>query len=337
MAWGLCLTATGLLGGCQLWGGSGGDAAGANPAEPGVGRAMPTESQTERLEEANTLKDAGDYQAAMATFREILAENPTVTTAYIGIGDIYMAQDDYANAEPAYARAARLEPRNFDAQYGHGLALQMLERFVEAIRAYQRALVIEPLSPEANLNMALSYMEIGEARSALTFAQQAVESDPEHGPAWVNLGAVYEQLGMYPEAIETYRTAMELIDPPSPELIMNLVNVLARAGRYQETIDAARTLNRIEPSANAWERIGWAHFRLKQYEQSAEAYRKAVELDPDHWPSWNGVGVNALNAWLLSKKRDKQARAEAAEALRRSLRINGDQQKTIALISTYRQ
>jgi len=317
------------LGGCD-WGGSRAD----RETGPDLSNGA-TDTQQTRLDEANEAKAAGDYTRAMALFREILAENPTVTTAYLGLGDIYMELKQYENAEPNYSRAARLEPRNFDAQYGHGLALQMLNRFVDAVKAYHRALVIRPDSADANLNMGTTYLQMGEPAMAESFARKAVEADPDNGPAWANLGTVYDQLGRYSEAIEAFRTAMELMEP-SQELRMNLVLALAKDQRYQETINAAETVNRIEPNPNAYERMGWAYFRLREYDLSQEAYRQAVEIDPNHWVSWNGIGVNALNQYLLSKKRDTAARDEAGEALRQSLRINPDQDKILQLVSTYR-
>ena len=294
-----------------------------------------TDEQQQRLTEAEAAKDAGDHEVALTIFQEILAENPTVTTAYLGVGEIYMIRQDYAKAEPAYSKAARLEPRNFDAQYGHGLALQMLERFLDAIRAYHRALTINPHSFSANLNMATSYLQIGDADSAVAFAQKAVELDPASGPARIQLGAVYEKVGRNPEAIEEYLTATELLDDPSPELMLNLVTVLAKEKRYREAINTAETLVDVAPSANAYERLGWAYFRLADYEQSIVAYRMGVELDANHWPSLNGVGVNALNSWLLSKKRDKEAAREAKDAFRASLRANPDQPKIIKLLTDY--
>ena len=65
------------------------------------------------------------------------------------------------------------------------------------------------------------------------------------------------------------------------------------------------------------------------------AYRSAVEIDPEHWQSLNGIGVNALNTWLLSKRRNDRSALEAREAFRRSLRVNPRQQKVIALLSNY--
>lgn len=292
----------------------------------------PTPEQQVKIEEAQAAKTEGNYDAALAMFQEILAENPTITVAYVGIGDIYMDTESYDRAEPAYSRAAKLEPRNFDAQFGHGLSLQMLNRFVEAVRAFQRALTIDPESLKANLAIATTYLQMDEAQSAVIFAEKSVQLDPANGSGRVNLGAAYEKVGRNADAIEQYFTAMELVDD-TPPLMMNLINVLSEERRYQEAVNAAENLIKIAPSANAYERLGWCYFRLSDYTRSLTAYREATKLDANHWQSYNGIGVNAINAWLLSKKRDTTAGNEAREAFRKSLRINPEQPKLVLLMS----
>jgi len=293
-----------------------------------------SDQQSDTLAEAQAALDRGEYDEAMRMFRSVLAENPTITTAYVGIGDIYMHEEDYERAEPVYARAARLEPRNFDAQYGHGRALQMLNRFVDAVRAYHRALTIQPDHPKANLNLATTYLQMDNPSSALIFAEKAVEVAPDNGAARVNLGAVYEQLGRNAEAIEHYLIALELIDDNAP-LMLNLINVLGKEQRYREAVNTGLTLVRVEPSANAYERLGWGYFRLNEFDNSINAYRAAVELDDRHWPSWSGIGVNALNAWLLSDRQDSASFTEARNAFRRSLQINSNQPRLVTLMSNY--
>ena len=299
-----------------------------------VTRNVPTEQQQQQLAEASNAKDAGNYDTALAMFQEILAENPTIATAHLGIGDIYIVKKDYEKAEPHYSLAAKLEPRNFDAQYGHGLALQMLNRLVEAVRAYHRALTIDPDSIKANLNLAITYLQMNEAQSAVTFAEKAVSLDPANGAARVNLGAAYEKVGRNKDAIDQYTAAMELVEN-TPPLMMNLINVLAAEKRYQEAANTAENLVKVEPSANAYERLGWCYFRLSLFDKSMDAYREAVKIDHNHWQSYNGIGVNAINTWLLSKKQNKDAAKEAQDAFRRSLRINPDQDKLITLMSNY--
>jgi tetratricopeptide (TPR) repeat protein len=297
--------------------------------------AMVSERQEQFLEDAQRAMAGGDYEVALSLFRELLAENPTITTAYLGIGQIHMERQDYTRAEPAYARAARLEPRNFDAQYGHGLALQMLGRLVEAVRAYHRALTIQPEHPKANLNIATTYLQMEQPRNAVVFAEKAVDVDPANGAARANLGAVYEQLGRSSDAIEHYLIAMELIEGDTTPLMMNLINVLGREQRYREAVNTAEHLVRIAPDANAYERLGWGYFRLGEYDRSIEAYRRATELDDRHWPSWTGVGVNALNTWLLSERQDEASFREARNAFRRSLQTNPDQPRLVTLMSNY--
>jgi tetratricopeptide (TPR) repeat protein len=325
MCW-LALAATALaLNGCTGMGFGG---------TPNVSQTATSEQQQQRLSDARAASDAGNYDQALSLFQQILAENPTITSAYLGIGDIYIVKQDYDRAEPAYARAARLEPRNFDAQYGHGLALQMLGRFVDAIRAYHRALTIDPENFNANLNIATTYLQMEQPEHAVTFAEKAVQANPQDGPARVNLGAAYERVGRNSDAVSQYEAAIELMEP-SPEVMMNLINALAKDQRYHEAVNTAEFLVRVEPTAPAYERLGWGYFKLADYQKSLDAYRKAVELDPNHWPALNGVGVNAINTWLVSKKADDTSAKEARRALRRSLQINPDQPKVVTLLSNY--
>ena len=301
----------------------------------GVRRAQVAEpSVHDRLAQAEAAERAGEYQLALAVFRQILARYPTVATAYIGIGEIYMIQHDYEAAEPVLARAARLEPRNFDAQFGHGRALQMLERFIEAVRAYHRALTIRPDSLDANQGIATTYIQLGEPSSALVFSEKAVEIDPASGPARVNLAAIYQDIGRTADAIRQYEAAVELMEP-TPPLLLSLIKALAQEKRYVDAKNTAEYLVKLDPSARAWERLGWCAFRLGDYQQSIESYRESVQVDPFYWPALNGIGCNALNTWLLSGKADSSAFLEAREALRRSLRANPDQQKVLSLLSQY--
>lgn len=66
-----------------------------------------------------------------------------------------------------------------------------------------------------------------------------------------------------------------------------------------------------------------------------ESYRRGVEIDPEFWPAMNGIGVNELNAWLRSGRKEIEAKVAAGEAFRSSLRVYPDQPKVIQLLTTY--
>lgn len=304
-----------------------------NTSSPNV-NAEPSAEQIDMLIDARAAGESGEYEKALAMFNDIIAENPTITSAYVGIADVHMAREDYEKAEPAYRRAARLEPGNYQAQFGHGRALQMLKRFMEAIRAYHRALVIRPDSFKANRNLASTYLELDQPDRALTFAKRAAQLKPDSASAHTNLGVVHTQLGEHKKAIEQFVTAMEL-DEPNEHLLINLIESLGKEKRYREAVNAALTLTRIAPSANAYERLGWAHFKVGEYDKSTQAYQKAVERDPQNWVAWRGVGVNALNEWVRSNKQDAEAGQQARQAFRKSLQINPKQPKVVRVMSNY--
>ncbi len=284
--------------------------------------------------EAGEQAASGNYDSALALFHDVLEDDPTSAPAYIGIGEVYIEQGSFSKAEPAFARAAKLEPRNFDAQFGHAVALQMLERFIDAVRAYHRSLTIDPDSPRANLNLATTYLQMNEPNHAIVFAEKAVEVDPGNGPAWVNLGVAYERVDRWADAAEAYVAASERMQP-TPELMVNLLNMLVRQKRYREVINVADTIQKLRADGSSLERKGWALFRLGEYEEAEEAYRAAVAIDEDEWRAYNGLGCTALNRWLLSDRTDEEARQEARDAFRTSLQLNIDQAKVIRLMLKY--
>ncbi len=322
-----------LASGCALFASKARESSAAESATA-KGPSSPTPTEEATLLRAAALESKGDLEGALALFHEILASNPRLPEAYIGLGDVRFAQRRFAEAEPSYRTAARLDPSDFGAQYGHGRTLQVLGRSAEAIGAYQRALAAQPRNAALNLNMATAYLSLGDARAAAIFAERSVEIDPRNGPARVNLGVAYERLGRPKDAIAQYQAALELM-PASPQLLTNLVNAFVSDHRCTEAVNTAIALTRMVAAPEAFERLGWAQFRAGQYDSSSAAYRQAVALDPAYWPAWNGVGVNALNKWLASEKRDSGAASEARSAFRASMRANPDQPKVLKLCTTY--
>lgn len=295
----------------------------------------PANAGQAHLQQAVMLLDSGSVEAALAEFEAAIAENPQLTVAYLGAADIYRQQGDYASAERRYGEAAKLEPRSFEAQYGHGLMLQLLGRAAEAVRAYLRALDIRPNDAEVNLNLATAYLQVGEARQALPFAQRAVELSPGSGPARVNLGAVYTALGMHDNAVVEYQQAAELMQL-TPPLLMNLADSLGRSGRHAEMASTLERLIQTDDSALARERLGAAYFHLRRFEDAIASFRRALEIDPEHYPGLNGIGVCYLNKYVASGYEDQESLRRAREALRHSLRIRPGQASVIDLLARYR-
>lgn len=286
------------------------------------------------VQRANLLASQGGSEEALELFERAIEINPRMTVAYLGAAEIYRESGDFQSALDRAETAVDLEPALFDAQFQKALALQLLDRLPEAVRTYLQALRLRPSDFEANLNLATTYLQLSEPAQARLYAEQAVRLQPDNGPARVNLGAVYAALDLHQAAVIEYQQAAELMALNS-ELLLNLADSLGQSGRYEEMAATLDQLLRIEDSAIARERLGSALFRLRRYDEALDQFEVAADLDPTHYPAWNGVGVCLLNRWLFSERADQNAHDRAIDALRRSLRLQSAQSRIIELIRRY--
>lgn len=299
--------------------------------------ARPRSREEASFAQAVQLHAAGDLQSALRELERAIAYNPQFTLAYLESGDIYMEMAQYEQAERQFALAVRNEPRNYMAQYRHAQVLHKLARLEESNRAYLRALSIRPSSFDANLGISTVLLEMGRVEQSLPYAQRAVRSEPPSGRARMHLGNVYAAIDRHEEAVVEYQQAAELMDAPTPGLLLNMAESLNQLQRYAEMVGALDQLVRIEPSAIAYERLGSGLFRLKRYDDALAAFASAAEQDPDHFPAYNGIAVCELNTYLWSSKTDGGARERAVNAMRQSLRIDSKQPRIVELLRRYNE
>lgn len=294
----------------------------------------PTETQVLDLIAAEQAGEAGNYAEAIKLFESLLAQNPTLTDAYLGLGGVQLQSGQLKPAERSFSRAARLEPGSFDAQFGHGSVLEALRQYSEAVRAYQRALAIRPTSVVANVGAAKTLLALGKPEAAVSFARTAAKLEPEDMAIRVGLADSLEASGQHGLAVKELEIAIELGEM-TDELLFRMVNGYIKTKRWQEAANTAEALVKISPSAPAYERLGRALFYLGDSEGSFNAYQNAIELDAEHWPSLNGLGVNALKSWLRSDRTDVEMANTARAALQQSLRTNPAQPKVVEILATY--
>lgn len=297
-------------------------------------QAEPLAKGLDSLHRGKLLKDQGLSDEALAQFLTAIEENPLLTSAYMEAGDVLEEKGNLPEAEKKFAKASELEPFNFLAQFKHAKILQELQQFTKAIQSYLRALQLRPDSFEGNNGLAATYLQAGEPREALPYAQRAVELNPEDYSARTTLGAIYAALNDHESAIVEYQQAAEMGEL-SPKLLINLAESYGKTRRYDEMVNTLDEVVRREPSAAAYERMGSGLFRLGRFDEALESFTKATELDKDHYPAFNGVGVCLLQRWLASGQTDKLARDEGLRALRRSLQIKKDQPRVLELVGRH--
>lgn len=98
----------------------------------------------QRLQDAQTLIDQDQIDAAEALLSALVAELPDFAEAWNRRAVLYFIQHRYLEAKADCQQVIELVPYHFGALHGLGLCHAALEEYEEAIQAFRRALVVQP-------------------------------------------------------------------------------------------------------------------------------------------------------------------------------------------------
>jgi tetratricopeptide (TPR) repeat protein len=293
------------------------------------------------LANAREYRALGQDDQALAALSLAIDENPKLTEAYMQMGDIYHDKGEYQKAVERFQTAVVLEPNNFKARYNQGLMQQLLGDPQRAVLTYLKALAIQPESFEANREIASAYLQLGEPETALPYAELATKINPESQPAWSNLAATYSLLQDYPKAIDAYRTANELGELADP-VLLGLADAHIRLGNYPRAINTLNSLifsrEGSEPTpglATAHERLGYALFKMRRYEDALDHYTNALATDASDVAALNGTGASYMTLYIEGGRENEYQKHQAVEAWRRSVQVMPEQPRIVDLLVRY--
>ncbi len=307
----------------------------ATTSEGGAAEAAASAGQPQ-AQKGELLLEQGLTDSALEAFNAALAINPNLVRAHLGVGNVYRVKGDLERAQASYQKAVQLSPNSFESRYYLALSLQLQDQLDAAVAEYLRAVAIDPQSFEANRDLASAYLQMAKAAEALPYAKKAVELRPEDQPAWSNLAAAHSLLAQWREAVEAYRQAIELGQAFEP-IALGLADAHLRMNNPALAINTLEALAQRRPSAVVYERLGFAHFKLRQFEAALANFRSALKLNADDTAALNGLGVSLMTLYVQSGRRpaDHPMRIEALSAWRRSVDRDPDQPRIIDLIARY--
>ncbi|MEM8781381.1 MAG: tetratricopeptide repeat protein [Planctomycetota bacterium] len=329
-ALGFGLATTAALTGCAPGSGS-------NLLNPSAtGQAVRQERAQERVQVAERLMEQGRLDAALAEFGLALEDNPDLIEAHLGMGDIYRQRGQPDIALRLFERAVEVDDRNSEAHYKVGLMNQVLGQVNDAIRAYLQALVLDPTATDANRDLGSAYVQAGRPDYAIAYAKKATELNPDDQAAWVNLAAVYNLLGEYNEALRSYRLATEL-GPLDDRVLLGLADTHLKLGNFQRAANTLESVIRARPTSTAYERLGYAEFKRRDFRTALQHYREAVKLNPRETAAHNGIGAVLVTYYIQGERKNRAQLEEALNAWRTSLRIRPQQPQIVNLLGRYQR
>jgi Tfp pilus assembly protein PilF len=125
--------------------------------------------------------------------------------------------------------------------------LQMKGQFDEAILNYKKSIDIFPTA-EAYTFLGWTYSFLGDIEKAIEECKNAISLDPDYGNPYNDIGAYLMQQGKFDEAITWLELALKAKHYDSPQFAhLNIGRVLESKGLWFEALDEYRTAIELSP------------------------------------------------------------------------------------------
>ncbi|MEN9755743.1 MAG: hypothetical protein RLZ07_2125 [Pseudomonadota bacterium] len=225
----------------------------------------------------------GDELASLIYLRLSHYLSPNHNLAAIAIADTYERLKQPQSANSAYALVETTSPLRLTADVQRALNLEQLGEKDEAVNLLKAAAAqakdeIEPLIALGNIYRARkSFAEAAETYSAAIAALG--QPTPGHWSLFYSRGIAFERLKRWPEAEADFRKALEL--SPDQPLVLNYLGYswVEQNTNLDEAFKMLRRAVDQQPTDGyIVDSLGWAYFRLGQYDKALQLLEKAVDL-----------------------------------------------------------
>ncbi|WP_168210394.1 tetratricopeptide repeat protein [Persicimonas caeni] len=256
---------------------------------------------------------SGQNITAVKYLKAAKSTDPTFAEPALYLGQLYHRQlSELDNAEQAYREALQRDPENAEIHYKLGAVLSDKSNHEMAAQQYQQAVQKAPNDAKSWFRLGLSQKKLGENAQAVESFMKSIranarmkmdEEDPG-GAAYHALGDLYTAYGFYDKALQVYDNG-----------VLNNGDVARLyAGR------------------------GVAQLKLKRFQEAANSFKKALELDPKHVSATfnlavahNELGehdaaIGVLETYLT--RSEDQVRRSAAQGLLQTLKSEKEKAAT---------
>jgi len=241
---------------------------------------------------------------------------------------LYQRSGLHEEAVRSFKQLVKLAPNSAEYYFPLAESQLYLGRNKEALQSFEKAEEIIGGSPELTMQKHRLYLELGQSEKAIEELKSLISNRPKDVAIWGILAELYEEIGEVQKALETYERILE-IDPQNGlvrlslydyfryhgnakraraelriamssedvpidsklQIMLNLFNESeGNLEKRKEAYDYLEIMSVVD-SAESKTHTVYADFLYREG-RAGEAlvkYRKAIELEPDHFSIWNQI------------------------------------------------
>jgi tetratricopeptide (TPR) repeat protein len=232
------------------------------------------------LDRGIALFNQGNFEKALAEFKNASMLELEWATAFFWQGMIYQEKENHARAEKLFNRVLSLDGEYESAHYHRGVSRLKLGKFNEAEEDFNESIRRNPQNFNAYLGRGLTFKNTGKPEKAETDFTKTLEMDPENSEAFLWRGLTRYEKGQVDESIEDYNNA--ILHAPG-----NAFAYLGRGLAFNSLNDLDSALGDIDRAvqlnphyAAAYLERGIILSEIKMWETAFLDLNKSIQLDP---------------------------------------------------------
>jgi tetratricopeptide (TPR) repeat protein len=153
---------------------------------------------------------AGEYDRALAAYREAVEKNPGDAESWSNLGQVLVRLDRVVEALPAFQRAIQLDGDRWAYHFNVARAHGLLGHWDLAVNEYREAQRLFPDDYAVTFNLGLALRKSGDAAAAAEQLEKAAVLNPDDASFRLALARTYEQLGRKQDAVSAYQQTLAL-------------------------------------------------------------------------------------------------------------------------------
>ncbi|WP_414549606.1 tetratricopeptide repeat protein [Anabaena sp. CCY 0017] len=255
-----------------------------------------TEMNFEQLYQEGVRKyQAGEYQAAVENFTEVIALDSQNDRAYNKRGDAFYQLGDYQQAKADSSKAIELNPQNANAYYDRGFSLYELGKYKEAIADYTKAIELNPGNAYAYYGRGLALVKIQENKEANADFSTAIRLQPDYIDAYLERGILRRRLKIYETAIEDFDAIIKINPDDARPYYQKGLIAASNNQKYAAISEYTEAINRNPNYTVAYLRRGDIQSELGYKLEANEDYNTVLKLNPQWGAGYNHRGIHRFS------------------------------------------
>lgn len=234
---------------------------------------------------ASALSDDQGLEVALAYAQLALSVSGDRNINLTLLGDIYESMSSYQRSIDAYDAIEKASVLKQNAELEVAVNLQRLEKKDEAKARLKALVASDPKDYDAQVTLGNLYRnneEFAPAADAYNAAIALIDKpERENWTVFYYRGIALERIKQWDKAEPDFRKALEL-EPDQP-MVLNYLgySMVDKKINLNEAIAMVRKAVELKPNDGyIVDSLGWAHFRLGEYDEAVKQLERAVELKP---------------------------------------------------------